>query len=367
LTKDFSNLADLTYIRGRVALAECLKALGIGTGDRVAVQAFTCVAVPEAVMAVGATPHWIDVSENSVNMSAQSLSDNWHKDIKAVIIQHTFGIMADMPALLNIIADRVPIIEDCCHTFLSNLEGRLAGRFGVASFYSFEWGKPVIIGLGGAALVNDNALYDILAKSRSTFRSPKLAAVAKMSLQRLAFSSLYRPSLYWTIRRMYQAMSRLGLAIGNYNPLGPGELSDDFQTLMPPSDVSRLTRKLPELEKDAKRRESLAKYYASKIAGYETVKPITSLPGANDILVRYPVYVDNKQIVLERAQMARVEAAGWYTSPIHPLSKDDWQLVGYQSGSCPIAEHMANHIVSFPLSSGVTRRTINALDRIFNS
>ena len=50
---------DLTYFRGRVALAECLKSLGVGKGDRVAVQAFTCVAVPEAIMAVGATPLWI--------------------------------------------------------------------------------------------------------------------------------------------------------------------------------------------------------------------------------------------------------------------------------------------------------------------
>ena len=51
------------FWRGRVALYAILRALGIGPGDDVIIPAFTCVAVPNAVLYLGATPVYVDVDE----------------------------------------------------------------------------------------------------------------------------------------------------------------------------------------------------------------------------------------------------------------------------------------------------------------
>ena len=47
------------------------------------------------------------------------------------------------------------IIEDCCHTFNSEYDGNKVGSFSDACFYSFEWGKPISLGLGGAVQVKN--------------------------------------------------------------------------------------------------------------------------------------------------------------------------------------------------------------------
>jgi len=49
------------YYRGRVGLYWILKALGVGAGDEVAIPGFTCLAVPEAIFATGASPLYIDI------------------------------------------------------------------------------------------------------------------------------------------------------------------------------------------------------------------------------------------------------------------------------------------------------------------
>ena len=49
------------FCKGRVALYAILRALGIGPGDEVILPAFTCVAVPNAILYTGATPVWVDI------------------------------------------------------------------------------------------------------------------------------------------------------------------------------------------------------------------------------------------------------------------------------------------------------------------
>ena len=97
-----SNL--LLYFRGRVALAEILISSGIVEGDKVAIQAYTCSAVPEGVYASKATPLYIDVVKEGVTMSHNDLEaklDNT-KNVKAIVIQHTFGIVANLEKIIEI-------------------------------------------------------------------------------------------------------------------------------------------------------------------------------------------------------------------------------------------------------------------------
>ena len=77
------------YYRGRVALSQLLLAGGVRKGDCVAIQAYTCSAVPEGVLAVGAKPLYIDVVKNGVTMSPNDLELKLDglKGVKAIVIQ----------------------------------------------------------------------------------------------------------------------------------------------------------------------------------------------------------------------------------------------------------------------------------------
>src|SRR5437588_89478 len=61
--KRFGGAGAVSFESGRVSLWAILKALEIGEGDEVIVQAFTCVVVPDAVIWAGAKPVYVDIRD----------------------------------------------------------------------------------------------------------------------------------------------------------------------------------------------------------------------------------------------------------------------------------------------------------------
>jgi len=84
------NSQIYTFNSGRSALYVLLKALGIGKGDEVLLQAFTCIAVPNCILWTGATPVYVDI-DNTLNIDPDQVEKNITTKTKAIIIQHTFG------------------------------------------------------------------------------------------------------------------------------------------------------------------------------------------------------------------------------------------------------------------------------------
>ena len=188
------------YYRGRVALSELLISGNIGKGDYVAIQAYTCSAVPEAVFASQANPLYIDVVEEGVTMSPDNLELKLKnvKNVKAVVIQHTFGIVADVERIVEISKKyNLIVIEDCCHSYNSEYKGHKVGSFSDASFYSFEWGKPISLGLGGAAQVKNKKMLDRIKLQYNSLTNPPISAELQLFIQKVAFLILFcyhRPS-----------------------------------------------------------------------------------------------------------------------------------------------------------------------------
>ncbi|MCW5937027.1 MAG: DegT/DnrJ/EryC1/StrS family aminotransferase [Fimbriimonadaceae bacterium] len=356
------SLAELTYYRGRVGLAAILKALDIGPGDRVATQAFTCLAVPEGIMATGAVPVWIDTEPGGVNMDAEDLARRL-PGVKAVVVQHTFGIPARVPAIAAVMGG-LPLIEDCCHTFASRLEGRTVGDFGVASFYSFEWGKPLVAGIGGAVTTDDADLRAKLTQHHKTLKEASLKSLLKIQLQYFAFEALYRPSSYWKVRRAFQKLARAGAAEGNYNPTG--EVAEDFSLRMAGSLRRRLLGKIREAGEVLVHSNHVAGRYRAEIQSGAVGQ--VCLPEQSEIaFARYPLLAKDKEALLAKAEEAKVEVADWYKTPIHPAGPESWPAVHYEAGSCPRAEELSRQIVSLPVNKKTTDRDIDAVVRLLNS
>lgn len=357
--------SPLPFYRGRVGLYHLLRTLGIGRGDEVVLQAFTCLAVPEAILATGATPVWADLAPGSVNLCHSDLRAKLTVRTKAIVVQHTFGIPAEMSPLLALAAEQgVPVIEDCCHSVSSRIGGRTVGQLGLGAFWSYEWGKPIIAGVGGGARFNVGHLHAQLAEAHAKTVRPPSRRNTILEAQYTAFARLYSPRTFWWVRRAFRLLGRLRLAESNYNPVGL-ETADDFRWQMAPGAAQRLPAAIAAATDFESERRAQAEFYRSTLTSDSCRLPVVP-DGADAVYSRFPLFVLNKDEVLAAAARRNLEVAGWFATPIHPLEGAALAGVHYRPGDCPQAEKAAGAILSLPVHPKVTRSFQRAVTELVN-
>lgn len=345
------------FFRGRVALYALLKALGLKPGDRVMLQAFTCLAVPSPIVAMRLTPEYVDIDPENYNAKLDQVERAMAAGVKVAIIQHTFGIPAEMDRVMEL-AQRygVPVIEDCCHSLGSSYAGKPLGSFGVADFYSYEWGKPLVIGVGGTTTVWSELLAAKVRALLPEFHQAPKREVAVIQAQYVAHKLLRRPALFWTIRSLYRAFSRAGVGVGTFRDEEfEGHDNDDFHRLMPESLRRRLVRQRAVAEAAVARRRRVGRIYED---GFQAlgIKTLVYPRNSEPVLLRYPLLVNDKPAVLAEAQRAKVEIGDWFSTPIHPVPPSQWVKLGYAGGSCPNAEQISRQIITLPVHAGIDER-----------
>ncbi len=186
-----TNQNTFYFYRGRVALYALLRSLGLKPEDEVILQAFTCLAVPSPVVALGLRPVYVDIDPETYNIDPDKMECRITERARVIVVQHTFGIPAPMNAIMAVARKHnLVVIEDCCHVLGSTYQGKELGCIGDAAFYSYEWGKPIIIGLGGAAVVHSESLLCKMRSLYDTFVAPPMRNVFMVNLQYLAHASL---------------------------------------------------------------------------------------------------------------------------------------------------------------------------------
>jgi dTDP-4-amino-4,6-dideoxygalactose transaminase len=142
---------------GTDALWLALMALDIGPGDEVITVPMTFIATAEAISRSGATPVFVDIEETTYTMDPAALEAALTPRTKAIIPVHLFGQTADMGPILEIArAHGIAVIEDAAQAHGATYEGRRAGRFGIAGFFSFYPGKNLgAFGEAGAVVTDD--------------------------------------------------------------------------------------------------------------------------------------------------------------------------------------------------------------------
>ena len=167
------EFADVHEAKGAVgcangtdALQLVIRALDIGPGDEVITAANSFVATAEAIALAGATPVFVDVTEETALMNPESFRRAINARTKAVIPVHLYGQIAPMKEICAIArAAGVRVIEDAAQAHGASLDGLKAGSWGEAACFSFYPGKNLgALGDGGMVISNDEAL---LARVRS--------------------------------------------------------------------------------------------------------------------------------------------------------------------------------------------------------
>lgn len=145
---------------GTDALEIALRGLGVGEGDVVLAAANAGFYGSHAILAVGATPRYVEIDEVTMTLTAETLRSADWKDVKAVIVTHLYGLMAPIAGIIELADARgVPVIEDCAQAHGAEVEGGKAGSWGRLSCFSFYPTKNLgALGDGGAIVTSDSEL-----------------------------------------------------------------------------------------------------------------------------------------------------------------------------------------------------------------
>jgi dTDP-4-amino-4,6-dideoxygalactose transaminase len=130
-------------------------------GDEVIVPSFTFVSTINAFVLRGATPVFVDIRPDTLNIDERLIEGAITPKTKAIVVVHYAGVACEMD-VINAIAQRhsLMVIEDNAHGLYGRYRGQWLGSVGSMATLSFHETKNFICGEGGALLIQDEGLIE---------------------------------------------------------------------------------------------------------------------------------------------------------------------------------------------------------------
>lgn len=131
----------------------------VGPGDEVIMPSYTFVSTANAFSLRGATPVFIDIRPDTLNMDEMQLEAAVSESTRVIVPVHYGGISCAMDEIMSF-AKRfnLQVFEDAAQGLLSRYRNQPLGGIGDLGMLSFHETKNIISGEGGALLVNDSGL-----------------------------------------------------------------------------------------------------------------------------------------------------------------------------------------------------------------
>jgi len=359
----FKNKKHFYTNTGRASLYTILKALEISKGDEVIIQSFTCMAVVVPLKWLDIKPVYADTNQDTYNISFESIKNRITAKTRAVIIQHTFGIPAQIEKIKEYIDEinkgrdkKIYLIEDCAHCLNIKKEDKYLGTYGDISFFSFGQEKVVSTTQGGCIVSNNKNLEK---KIEEVYKN-----IPNMPARTVKYNLRY-PLLWNFIKKVYYKPKFLAnskhfskltfgkflIILFRFLGLIKSQASiNDFGS--PQKGVFKLSseqklllkNQLDKIERLSIHRERITDKYSRLLD--------LDLHGS---LIRYPILVDYPDVVKSKLQKIKVIAGNWYNYPVIPRGID-LDEVGYTLGTCPNTEYVMEHILNLPTDLEVTEK-----------
>lgn len=287
---------------GLDSLSLILRAMEIGEGDEVIVPSHTFIATWLAVSSVGAQPVPVEVDPHTYNLDSTKIEAALTPKTKAIIVVHLYGQPADMDAI-QAIATRyqLKIIEDAAQAHGALYKGKKVGSLSHAAGFSFYPTKNLgAIGDGGAITTNDD---DLAAQIR--------------------------------LLRNYGSPVKYRHDLKGYN-----SRLDELQAAF-------LNVKLKKLDDWNQRRRQIAKQYLEALSSCESLKLPIVPEWADPVWHLFVIQYSDRDACMSYLKESGIQCLIHYPIPPH-LSKAYCEM-GYQVGDFPIAEAIAQNVMSMPL------------------
>jgi perosamine synthetase len=328
----------MTFSSGRNSLRAILNAMEIREGDEVVLPGFTCVAVPYTILQCGATPVYVDIGSD-YRMHPDLLRASLTHRTKAIIAQHTFGLPERTTDIMTLARERgIRVIEDCAHVLPgAAYDGQVLGTWGDAAYFSFERGKTISSGWGGAAVTCDETIGRALCQIKQGVPALSRDDNWRIGTQLFLTILLHHPDLFALGDLVRRALARRAMFP---NPMPPGERRgdppDQLLGRLADTQATLLLCQIQRLSAIAEHRRSCVRALSERLSG----RPI-DLP-----LMWYPFQVADAQEAVKLFRSHQIELRRW-DAPLSPANCDTARA-RYQWGSCPTAEQISRGCVGLP-------------------
>lgn len=146
---------------GTAATRVALQTLGIGHGDEVITQAFNFISTVEAIRDVGATPVLVNC-DRDLHLDTEEVEKKITSRTRAVVVVHMLGVPGPLTKLGALCRRRgIALVEDACEAVGARSARQCVGTIGDVGIFSFDHGKMVSTGEGGAVLTNSEDIASL--------------------------------------------------------------------------------------------------------------------------------------------------------------------------------------------------------------
>ena len=370
--EDYLHLSNIfLFESGRTALYTLLQSLNLQKEDEVLLQAYTCVAVPEPVLWVDAKPVYVDIDATTLTMSPADLEHKITPKSKVLIIQHTFGQPAALKELMTIAKKyKLFVIEDCAHSLGSLYEGKKAGTFGDASFYSFGRDKVISAVFGGALAVKDSDIAQKILALGKNYSFPARLWILQQLIHPIILGlakvtySLYLGKIILKIARILNILSK-----AVYAEEKEGKKPPFIGKKLPNALASLALHQFKKLDAYNRHRQNIARIYGTELKDLSfQLPPSTTQEPGTSIYLRYTLQSKNASEILQKAKKEDLHLGDWYTTAIAPEGVN-YEKILYNPKDCPIAEQVAKQNFNLPtniqIDSAEAKRIIQFLKKFY--
>jgi dTDP-4-amino-4,6-dideoxygalactose transaminase len=299
--KSYSNVShSIGVSNGTDALLIGMEALG-SKGD-VLVQPTTYVASASMIPRIGNEVKFIDVDENSWQISKATVNEKLTDNVVGLIGVHLYGFPFDVENILKIVNDNnLWLIEDSAQSHGATINGKKTGTFGDLATYSFFPGKN-LGAFGDAGAINTN--------------NDELAVLCRKLADGGRLSKYEHEILGWNSR-----LDTIHAAV--------------------------LDAKLTLLEEWNIERRKIASIYDERLSDLEQIELPTKLENTNPVYHLYPLLVENRKNFMDHLKQKGISTGIHYPIPLH--LQQAFSYLGHKEGDFPVSEKICFNEVSLPI------------------
>lgn len=329
--EEFTNYFGAKYGiscgNGTDAIILALRALGIGKGDEVITVSWTFFATAESIVAVGATPVFIDVCKDTYCMDPSLIEAAITERTKAVLPVHFYGNSCEMDTIKDICKKhKLFLITDCAQAAGTRYKGDRKNILGDVSCFSFFPTKNLgCDGDGGMILTDD----ENIAKA---CRSLKVHGSGKDGL--------------WTLKRGYEMR---GEPFPENMPMGENKYYNyliGYNSRLDALQAAILRKKLTHLEEFVDKRRKNAATYNNEFRDTGYTIPVEGKDSHHSYYI-YALKHDNAKGIMKRLKDAGVACGTYYPVPLH--LQGVFAPLGYTMGDLPVTEELSRTTFAIPV------------------
>jgi UDP-2-acetamido-2-deoxy-ribo-hexuluronate aminotransferase len=302
----------VTCANGTDALQLALMAIDIKPGDEVITTPFTFIATAEIISLLGAIPIFVDIDPQTYNIDPNKISEKVTDKTRAILPVSLYGQVADMNEINEIASlfsqqysRKIYVIEDAAQSFGATYKGMTSGNLTDIACFSFFPTKPLgCYGDGGAITSNCDLLVEKIKMLRT----------------------------HGQFRR-YQ-----------HRYIGINSRLDTLQAAI-------LNVKLQYFDVELKQRAHLAKRYNELLQPLDMILPYVK-PDRTSVFAQYSIRCLERSLLIKELNARGIPLAIHYPKPLH--LQECFAYLKHTVGDFPIAEQIADEIISLPMSAFLT-------------